>query len=118
LHTTDNPLATLKVKAPEIIPTFPMKLSLLLLAASLGSVTLASAQTTPTAPGAPGTTTASPSAVPSGTAPAPSNPNGAVSAGEVFTTGAPADNSTDKRSTKRKKDKTTMDGKGKMKTKM
>jgi hypothetical protein len=36
----------------------------------------------------------------------------------VFTTGAPADNSTDKRSTKRKKDKTTMDGKGKMKTKM
>jgi hypothetical protein len=97
-----------------------MKFSLLLLAASLCSAGIASAQSTPTAPGAPGTTTASPSAVPSGTAPAPSNPNGAVSPGEAFTTGAPAENSTstDKRSMKRKKDKTTMDGKGKMKTKM
>lgn len=95
-----------------------MKFSHLLLAASLCSFSAASAQTTPTAPGAPGTTTASPSAVPSGTAPAPSNPNGAVSAGEVFTTGAPADNNADKRASKRKKEKTTMDGKGKMKTKM
>jgi hypothetical protein len=95
-----------------------MKLFSILLAAGLCSFTAASAQTTPTQT-APGTGTASPSAVPSGTAPMPSDPKGAVSPGEVFTTGAPDNGATDRRATRRKKDKSSMsDGKGKMKTKM
>ena len=96
-----------------------MKLFPLLLAAGLCSFTAASAQTTPTQT-PPGTGTASPSAVPSGTAPMPSDPKGAVSPGEVFTTGAPnGSNASDRRAMRRKKDKSTMsDGKGKMKTKM
>jgi hypothetical protein len=58
--------------------------------------------------------------MPSGTAPAPSDPKGAVSPGEVFTTGSTDGNTSDKRAMKHsKKDKGSMsDGKGKMKTKM
>ncbi|MDJ0364479.1 hypothetical protein QMK33_04895 [Hymenobacter sp. H14-R3] len=100
-----------------------MKFSHLFLAASLFTFTAATAQTTPTpngpgtAPGAPGTTTASPSAVPSGTAPVQANPDGAVSAGEVFTKGAPM--TADERRMKRQQHKAMKaDGKGKMKTKM
>ena len=83
-----------------------MKLSHFLLAAGLCSFSAATAQTVPTqsapsqsAPGPRGTTTASPSAVPSGTAPVDANPKGAVSAGEVFTTGSPTNgrSSADKR---------------------
>ena len=99
-----------------------MKLTPFFVAAALCSASAALAQTTPsqTAPRTP--TTASPSTVPSGTAPVPSDPKGAVSAGEVFTTGAP-DNGTstgDKRAMKHSnKQKDSMsDGKGKMKTKM
>lgn len=102
-----------------------MKLSHLLLAAGLFTFTAASAQTTPTpngsgtAPGAPGTTTASPSAVPSGTAPEQASPNGAVSAGEVFTKGAPTSTSANDRRMKRQQSKAMKtDGKSKMKTKM
>ena len=95
-----------------------MKFSPLLLAAALCSFSAASAQTTPTQT-APGTGTASPSAVPSGTAPVPSNPNGAVSPGEVFTTGAPDTSKTAGKHAKRRKEKGAMsDGKGKLKTKM
>jgi hypothetical protein len=102
-----------------------MKFAHLLFAASLCTFTAASAQTTPatttpgTAPGAPGTTTASPSAVPSGTAPEQANPNGAVSPGEVFTKGAPANTSASDRRMQRQQNKAMKaDGKGKMKTKM
>lgn len=49
----------------------------------------------------------------------PSDPKGAVSPGEVFTTGSPDGNASTRRTMKRKKDKSMMsDGKGKMKTKM
>ncbi len=103
-----------------------MKLSHLLLAAGLFTCTAASAQTTPasttpgTAPGAPGTTTASPSAVPSGTAPEQASPNGAVSAGEVFTKGAPTSttSASDRRMKRQQSKAAKGDGKGKMKTKM
>ncbi|AMJ66210.1 hypothetical protein [Hymenobacter sp. PAMC 26628] len=94
-----------------------MKTFLSLLAAGLCSFGVATAQTTPaqTAPGT-GTGTAAPSAVPSGTAPVPSNTDGAVSAGEVFTKGAPsASNAQAKRAAKKQN---KMAGKGKMKTKM
>lgn len=91
-----------------------MKLSHFLLAA-LCSFT-AAAQTTPTQT-APGTSTASPSAVPSGTAPMPSDPKGAVSPSEVFTTGSPDGANASGRRMKHKKDKSRMSN-GKMKTKM
>ena len=56
----------------------------------------------------------------SGTAPAPSNPKGAVSSGEVFTTGSSDNGTSNKRAMKHsKKDKNSMsDGKGKMKPQM
>lgn len=91
-----------------------MKFSHLLLAAGLCSFSAASAQTTPTQT-PPGTGTATPSTVPSGTAPMPSNPNGAVSAGEVFTTGAPNSNKT--KTVKSKKQKASMSSSGSSKTK-
>ncbi|GAA4502194.1 hypothetical protein GCM10023172_25210 [Hymenobacter ginsengisoli] len=98
-----------------------MKLSHFLLAAGLCSFTAASAQTTPaaagTAPGPRGSTTASPSAVPSGVLPPASDPKGAVSPSEVFTAGAPTGTTSDRRAMKRKTHKSSM-GKGKMKTKM
>ncbi|GAB3635138.1 hypothetical protein GCM10027422_07280 [Hymenobacter arcticus] len=102
-----------------------MKFSHLLFAASLFTFGTAAAQTTPTTttpgttPGAPGTTTASPSAVPSGTAPEQATPNGAVSAGEVFTKGAPTSATADERRMKRQQAKAMKaDGKTKMKAKM
>jgi len=56
----------------------------------------ASAQTVPsTTPH--GTGSAAPSAVPSGTPAPTANPKGAVSAGEVFTTGSPAGSKSGKR---------------------
>ncbi|MGI4871297.1 MAG: hypothetical protein ACRYFX_08975 [Janthinobacterium lividum] len=94
-----------------------MKFFHFLLLASLCSASAASAQITPGSPsqGARGTTCA----VPSGTAPMPSDPKGAVSAGEVFTTGAPAKNSKGSHSMKHKKGESIMsDGSGKMKDKM
>ena len=91
-----------------------MKLAHFLLAAAVCSASAASAQTTPTQTSP---NTATPSTVPSGTAPMPSNPHGAVSAGEVFTTGAPT-NTSDKRAAKRKDKRDAADGKGKIKTKM
>jgi hypothetical protein len=100
-----------------------MKLSHLLLAASLFTFTAAAAQTTPlpngpgTAPGAPGTTTASPSAVPSGTAPVQADPDAAVTPSQVFTKGAPL--STSERRMQRQKNKAMKtNGKHKMKAKM
>ena len=97
-----------------------MKLTYFLVAAALCSTSAALAQTTPsqTAPRTPNT--ASPSTVPSGTAPMPSNPKGAVSPSEVFTTGSPNGSASERRAMKRsKKEKSSMsDGKGKMKTKM
>ncbi|QKG58169.1 hypothetical protein GKZ68_16965 [Hymenobacter sp. BRD128] len=93
-----------------------MKLSHFLLAAGLCSFTAASAQTTPNSTSV---GTATPSTVPSGTAPMPNDPKGAVSAGEVFTTGAPNGSTGNRRAMKHRKDKSTMpDGKGKMKAKM
>ena len=97
-----------------------MKFSFLLLAAGLFTVSAASAQTTPTTstPGAP-----TPNAVPSGIAPPPANPKGDVTPGQVFTTGAPQDNGSDKtmkhkHMKMRKHDKATMtDDKDKMKAK-
>lgn len=93
-----------------------MKFSHLLLAAALCSFSGASAQTTPNGQSQTAPNTSNPSTTPSGTAPMPSNPKGAVSSGEVFTTGAPKDSSAH-RSMKHKKDKGSMSG-GKMKTKM
>jgi hypothetical protein len=92
-----------------------MKFTHLLLAAGLCSFSAASAQTTPsqTTPNTP--TSASPSAVPSGTAPETNNPKGAVSAGEVFTTGSPKDGASDKRANKYKKQKRAASEKGQMK---
>jgi hypothetical protein len=97
-----------------------MKLSHFLVAAALCSTSAALAQTTAPQTTPRTTTTASPSTVPSGTTPEASNPKGAVSASEVFTTGSPDGNTSDKRAMKHsKKDKSSMsDGKGKMKTKM
>lgn len=94
-----------------------MKLTHFLVAAALCSTSAALAQTTPTQTSP---NTSNPSAVPSGTTPMPSNPKGAVSSGEVFTTGSPDGSSSDKRAMKRsKKDKSSMSSdKGKMKTKM
>ena len=90
-----------------------MKLSALFLLAGLFSFSAASAQTTPDR----GTTTASPSAVPSGSAPMPNNPKGMVSAGEAFTTGSSKGSVKKDRSMKMKKDKSMMHD-GKMKEKM
>lgn len=90
-----------------------MKFSFLLLAAGLCSFSVASAQTTPGA-----ATSASPSAVPSGMPPQASDPNGPVTPGKVFTTGAPDnDMNSSKRTRMRKKEMRSAD-KGKMKTKM
>ena len=67
-----------------------MKFSHFLLAAAVCATSAVAAQTAPVPAQAPrGTGSAAPSAVPSGTAPVPSNPRGAVSSEEVFTTGAP-----------------------------
>ena len=102
-----------------------MKFFPLLLAAGLCSFTAASAQTTPTqttpapAEGARGTTTASPDAVPSGTAPVQADPTGAVTPSEVFTKGAPTNGSNSDRRMKRQRTKgMKADGKMKMKDKM
>ncbi|RZK22487.1 MAG: hypothetical protein EOO56_08460 [Hymenobacter sp.] len=92
-----------------------MKFAHFFLAASLCSVSAASAQTAPSQSAPRGTGSAAPSTVPSGTAPTASDPKGNVSAGEVFTTGSPDNN----RSVKGKKQKASMSsGSGKMKTKM
>ena len=90
-----------------------MKFSHFLALAGLFTVSAASAQTTPDR----GTTTASPSAVPSGTAPMPNNPKGMVSAGDAFTTGSTRNNVKKDRPMKMKKDKSMMHD-GKMKEKM
>lgn len=102
-----------------------MKFAHLLFAASLFTFGTAAAQTTPnpngpgTAPGAPGTTTASPSTVPSGVAPEQGSSTGAVSAGEVFTKGAPTNTSANDRRMKRQQNKAMKaDGKNKTKTTM
>ena len=92
-----------------------MKFFLPLLAAGLCSFGVATAQPTP-GQAAPGTGTAAPNAVPSGTAPVPSNPDGAVSAGEVFTKGAPT--SSDAQAKRAAKKQSKMASKGKMKPKM
>lgn len=89
-----------------------------LLAAGLFCFSAASAQTTtgtttPSTPGPKGT--ASSSAPVSGMAAPVANPKGAVGSGEVFTTGEPNSN---RMRAKRTKTKGTMDGSGKMKTKM
>jgi hypothetical protein len=82
-----------------------MKLAHLFVAAALCSSSAALAQTTPS-PTSPNTS--NPNAVPSGTAPVPSDPKGAVSAGEVFTKGSPT-SASDKRAMKRsRKDKGSM----------
>ncbi|TPG66380.1 hypothetical protein [Hymenobacter nivis] len=92
-----------------------MKTFLSLVAASLCSIGVATAQTAP-AQTLPSTGAVAPNAVPSGTAPVPSNPDGAVSAGEVFTKGAPRANDAQAKRAARKQQK--MAGKGKMKDKM
>jgi len=74
-----------------------MKFAQFLLAAAVCATTAASAQTTPATTAPRGTGSAAPSAVPSGTPPPASDPKGAVSAGEVFTTGSPDGSKTDKR---------------------
>jgi hypothetical protein len=92
-----------------------MKFSHFLLVAAVCATTAASAQTTPsTAPR--GTGSAAPSAVPSGVPAPASNPSGAVSAGEAFTTGAPTGDQT-KMSKRDKSMKKKSEG-GKMKAKM
>jgi hypothetical protein len=89
----------------------------LLVAATVCATTAASAQTAPAPTTAPrGTGTAAPSSTPSGIAPAPADPKGAVSAGEVFTTGSP-DGDKMKMSKRDKSMKKKSDG-GKMKAKM
>lgn len=94
-----------------------MKFTHLFVAAALCSASTALAQTTPaqTSPN-----TSNPSEVPSGTAPVPSDPKGAVSAGEVFTKGSPDGSAADRRAMKRsqKANRSMSTGKGKMKTKM
>ncbi|HET9504017.1 MAG TPA: hypothetical protein VFO93_10775 [Hymenobacter sp.] len=66
-----------------------MKFTQFVLAAAVCATTAASAQTTPTQTAPRGTGSAAPSAVPSGIPAPAANPRGAVSAGEVFTTGSP-----------------------------
>jgi len=104
-----------------------MKFAHLLFVAALCTASAAAAQTTPvtpgttvSAPGAPGTTTASPSTVPSGTAPINADPKGAVSAGEVFTTGAPTNSTrtSEKRAMRRQNKTMKANGKTKVKTTM
>jgi hypothetical protein len=73
-----------------------MKFAHFLLAAAVCAATTASAQTTPTTTPR-GTGSAAPSAVPSGTPAPAANPKGAVSAGEVFTTGSPDGSKSGKR---------------------
>ncbi|WP_158022700.1 hypothetical protein [Hymenobacter coccineus] len=55
--------------------------------------------------------------MPSGTAPVPGNPGGAVPAGEVFTKGAPSASDAQAKRAARKQAKMA-NGKGKMKAKM
>jgi hypothetical protein len=81
-----------------------MKFTHFLLAAAVCATTAASAQTVPTTTAPRGTGAAAPSAVPSGTPAPAANPKGAVSAGEVFTTGSPDGT----KSSKRMKQKDTM----------
>jgi hypothetical protein len=93
-----------------------MKFTQFLLAAAVCATTAASAQTTPTQTTPRGTGTATPSTVPSGMPAPAANPKGAVSAGEVFTTGSPDG---DKMSTsKRDKGMKKKSDSGKMKAKM
>lgn len=94
-----------------------MKLSYLVLAASLGSFNVALAQTAPPPQMTPGKTP--PSVVPSGTPPVASDPKGAVTPAEVFTKGAPTTRSTsDKRAMRRQKRGTRSKGRRKMDTTM
>jgi hypothetical protein len=93
-----------------------MKSSHFLLAAAVCATTTASAQTAPTQTAPRGTGTAAPSAVPSGVPAPAADPKGAVSAGEVFTTGSP-DGSSSKMSKRDKRMKKKAEG-GKMKAKM
>jgi hypothetical protein len=104
--------------ATYLFSLFPMKFTqFLLVAAAVCATTAASAQTAPVPATAPrGTGTTAPSATPSGTPPAPANPKGAVSAGEVFTTGSP-DGDKMKMSKRDQSMKKKPDG-GKMKPKM
>jgi hypothetical protein len=89
----------------------------LLVAAAVCATTAASAQTAPVPATAPrGTGSAAPSATPSGMPPTQADPKGAVSAGEVFTTGSP-DGDKMKMSKRDKSMKKKSDG-GKMKAKM
>jgi hypothetical protein len=88
----------------------------LLVAAAVCATTAASAQTAPTQTAPRGTGSAAPSTVPSGTPPVTADPKGAVSAGEVFTTGSPNGDQT-KMSKRDKSMKKKSDG-GKMKAKM
>lgn len=112
-----NPAAAFWVKdATTTLTALSMKLFLSLLAAGLCSFGVATAQTTPTQT-APGTGSAAPSAVPSGTAPVPSNPDGAVSAGEVFTKGSTSSRDAQEKRAAKKQSKMA-NGKGKTKTKM
>jgi len=87
----------------------------LLVAAAVCATTAASAQTTPSQTPR-GTGSAAPNAVPSGIPAPAANPKGAVSAGEVFTTGSP-DGDKMKMSKRDKSMKKKSDG-GKMKAKM
>ncbi len=74
-----------------------MKFTQFLLAAAVCATTAASAQTTPAQTAPRGTGSAAPSASPSGMPAPAANPKGAVSAGEVFTTGSPDGNKSGKR---------------------
>lgn len=94
-----------------------MKFTQFLLAAAVCATTAASAQTTPSQTPR-GTGAAAPSAVPSGTPAPAANPKGAVSAGEVFTTGSPdGDKMKMSKRDKGMKKKGSMSG-GKMKANM
>lgn len=97
-----------------------MKFTQFLLAAAVCATTAASAQTTPAQTAPRGTGTAAPSTVPSGMPAPAANPKGAVSAGEVFTTGSPdGDKMKMSKRDKGMKHKGSMsDGNGKMKAKM
>lgn len=93
-----------------------MKFAHFLLAAAVCATTAASAQTAPVQTAPRGTGSAAPSAVPSGVPAPAADPKGAVSAGEVFTTGSPNGDQT-KMSKRDKSMKKKSEG-GKMKAKM
>lgn len=93
-----------------------MKFTQFLLAAAVCATTAASAQTSPPQTAPRGTGSAAPSAVPSGVPAPAANPRGAVSSGEVFTTGSP-DGTTGKRMKKQKAGSHKMHDHSKMKDK-